>query len=64
MTLLLGSIKYFDDFIELFVKRYNHIKVPRVIVDSFLDMKQGPTEKTRVYVHIFKKNEEYQELLR
>jgi Retrotransposon gag protein len=34
-----GSIKSFDEFTDMFLKRYIHIKIPRVTVDSLLDMK-------------------------
>jgi Retrotransposon gag protein len=52
-TLLSGSIKSFDEFTDLFLERYNPIKIPRVTVESLLDMKQGPTEQTRVYIYRF-----------
>jgi Retrotransposon gag protein len=47
------SIKSFDDFAKLFLKRYNHIKAPPVIVESLLDMKKDPIKKIRAYVNRF-----------
>jgi Retrotransposon gag protein len=54
-TLSPSSVRLFDDFTELFLERYSHIKISRVTVESPLDMKQGPTEKIRAYVHRFTK---------
>jgi Retrotransposon gag protein len=54
-TLSAGSIKSFDEFTDLFLERYNHIKIPRVTIDSLLDMKHGSNERTRAYIHRFTK---------
>jgi Retrotransposon gag protein len=48
-----GSIRSFDDFVDLFLERYNHIKVSRVTSDSLLDMKHDPTEKIKAYMNRF-----------
>jgi hypothetical protein len=37
----------------MFLERYNHIKIPQVTVESLLDMKQGPTKRTRAYIYRF-----------
>jgi Retrotransposon gag protein len=52
-TLSPGSIRSFDDFTDLFLERYSHIKIPWVTVESLLDMKQSPTEWTRAYIYRF-----------
>ena len=48
-----GSIRSFEDFMNMFLKRYAGIKGPRASCDSLLSIKQGDRETLKTYVKRF-----------